>query len=999
MSASTRLLTVLLFLIYCASIPLHGFQAMDDGSAAPGERRVLRNTYGAVIRDAEGNRINYTREQLAAQKVIFQKTKSAAPAVQTDGIMEVPGPKPSWSYAAFGNNIGFGGIAAARLANRTELYMVGGATDYLQYYWYALTYDEANATYSQTFVSPTINDNIVGIKVTNILDDSAKEIVVVLESGRLLFYNQQDKSFLKEISLPLLYRPYIKDLEIADIDSDGIKEFIVATSYDLYVFSDTGTLKWKLEGIAGDDVLAAQMDDDNALEIAVSSGRIIDGITHQVEWYRTEGFGEKLVAGDIDNDGRDELIAVQAWDFIWAFDIERKLPKWSIAAGGDLDTCFLADIDNDSVLELLVGDGQWGEVHAYDTVTQAEEWSIVNPENGVNSIFCCDADNDGVSEVLWAAGEHLYVADWKTLRIEWQNDLLNGPFLGPLFGDLDGDGKEEMVAVSYHSDSYDGGRILVFDNAGHFRALSAPVLGINSYSKIRGLKLTDVDNDGSREILLAADYWHDGVIAIYDFNADNTFTLNWQNATRPSGAGFYSVAAGDIDGDGQMEIVGGTGEGIGDYVYVYNYADGLEEWHSLQHGSGSGLIDHLELADLDNDGAVEIISLVWEGDAHIFNGVTKELDAIIYGDYTALRLFDLSAAVPSIALGDKDGNIEIYRYTAGAYTRVYRQNYGTGAVDGFCSPLDPDWLVFGSSGKINIAASNKIIRTSSKYGATLGRKSLLQKGNALYAGGTYTLLKFNVSRRPYYVFHGNDFDGDNASDIAVFRASEGRWHIKDQPSVSWGTSTDIPVPGDYDGDGDTDIAVYRPSNGRWCIMGQPSTPWGTATDIPVPGDYDGDGDTDIAIYRPSNGRWCIKGQPSIPYGTSEDIPVPADYDGDGDTDIAVYRPSNGRWCIMGQPSIPYGTAEDLPVPADYDGDGDTDIAVFRPSSGRWYIRGAASQAWGVAGDIPVPGDFDGDSDADIAIFRPSTGIWAIKDIQSVQFGVSTDIPLYTHRKY
>jgi hypothetical protein len=43
----------------------------------------------------------------------------------------------------------------------------------------------------------------------------------------------------------------------------------------------------------------------------------------------------------------------------------------------------------------------------------------------------------------------------------------------------------------------------------------------------------------------------------------------------------------------------------------------------------------------------------------------------------------------------------------------------------------------------------------------------------------------------------------------------------------WGTAGDIPVPGDYNGDNITDIAVWRPSDGIWYLKDIGYIHWGT----------------------------------------------------------------------------------------------------------------------------------------------------------------------------
>ncbi len=252
-----------------------------------------------------------------------------------------------------------------------------------------------------------------------------------------------------------------------------------------------------------------------------------------------------------------------------------------------------------------------------------------------------------------------------------------------------------------------------------------------------------------------------------------------------------------------------------------------------------------------------------------------------------------------------------------------------------------------------------------------------------------------------------DFDGSGASDVSVFRPSDGGWYAQGSVALGYGAPGDIAVPADYDGDGRTDVAVFRPGNGVWYVHGSAGADvalaYGANGDIPVPADYDGDGKADMAVFR--SGVWYIHnsagGDTALGYGTSGDIPVPADYDGDAKADVAVFRPSQGAWYIRhstggADTAVGYGTNGDIPVVADYDGDAKADIAVFRPSEGVWYVQGGSASAYGANGDIPVPADYDGDGHADIAVFRPSQGVWYIYNSgggdTAVGYGANRDVP-------
>lgn len=135
-------------------------------------------------------------------------------------------------------------------------------------------------------------------------------------------------------------------------------------------------------------------------------------------------------------------------------------------------------------------------------------------------------------------------------------------------------------------------------------------------------------------------------------------------------------------------------------------------------------------------------------------------------------------------------------------------------------------------------------------------------------------------------------------------------------------------PSDFDGDGASDAAVFSPKNGTWSIMNSGSntlsqTLFGQAGDIPLDGDFDGDSRNDIAIYRPLLKTWFILRSSTnelqiVQFGKGNDKPVPADYDKDGITDIAVFRPSEGIFSILkssdGQvKEILLGEKGDIPI--------------------------------------------------------------------------------------
>ncbi|HET9599728.1 MAG TPA: FG-GAP-like repeat-containing protein [Anaeromyxobacteraceae bacterium] len=467
--------------------------------------------------------------------------------------------------------------------------------------------------------------------------------------------------------------PACAEMKLADLEGDGSIELVclapLSSSYGTsskVVVLDAATLRarWETPALAlGGALAVGNVDADPALEIVTAGGYVFDGKTQANEWAYGAGFGTAVDVGDLDGDGVAEIVGIVDWAAIRVFSATAKSPLYEFRPSwNDLAAVWVGDIDRDGKAEVLVGDGQWGNVTAYrydpKTLGLAVVWQIDSQNHGVTAIGAGDVDGDGALEFVWGSGatssgeDSFVIAGLNpTIGVEWTNtnpNELDGPFIGARLARVGGGAQRLVFASVSTNSSYDGTRIVYLDPATGAWQTSAEV-GTN-WNRSAALDVADLDGDGVDEVLLQTSDYYDGYFTVWD---PAKAAADW---TSPKDVGSAaSVTHADLNGDGYPDFVALTADG---YVHLYDIKQQALLWKSTGLG-GYGL--KVAVADVDGDGAPEVVALTSTRAVvfHASSGATPWLEAASYPVSGGLDLV--------VADGDGDGRPEVFVLTGGGY--------------------------------------------------------------------------------------------------------------------------------------------------------------------------------------------------------------------------------------------------------------------------------------------------------------------------------------------
>jgi hypothetical protein len=411
------------------------------------------------------------------------------------------------------------------------------------------------------------------------------------------------------------------DLRAVDVDGDGALDLVCVVSDRwstgpgtlLVLDASTLTIEWQTAALAGlgSSVAVGNVDHDPALEIVTSGGYVFDGSTRANEWAYAGGFGAAVGTGDLDGDGVDEIVGMQAWDTFRGYSAVAKSSLWEMTRFNS-GALHVADLDGDGRAEVVIGDAQWGNVTAfrYDLATNTLTSIFDMARQGsVYAVGAGDVDGDGTTELVWTGAsmvdfgaDSLFVAGLSSsTAVEWTNTApaqLDGPFVGGRLLRQGAAGNRLVWAVPRTNSGYDGTRLLTLDPATGHVDVSAE-LGSN-WNGVVALDVTDFDSDAIDELYLSTSDLYDGYLQAYDLARGAVWT---SPKLTTFGAGAVAVVAADLDGDAIAELVGMASDG---HVVIYDPMAQTLVWSGV--GMGSTGVD-VAVADLDHDGTPEIVAL------------------------------------------------------------------------------------------------------------------------------------------------------------------------------------------------------------------------------------------------------------------------------------------------------------------------------------------------------------------------------------------------------
>ena len=479
-----------------------------------------------------------------------------------------------------------------------------------------------------------------------------------------------------------------------------------------------------------------------------------------------------------------------------------------------------------------------------------------------------------------------------------------------------------------------------------------------------------------------------------------------------------SVAVGDFNGDGVLDLavayVGVYPGYIGGLSVLLGDGDGtFQVARNFETGNGPSSV---AVGDFNGDGELDL-AVAYIGSYPSYSGAVSVLLGNGDGSFQGPRNFVAGDGPWSVAVGDFNGDGLQDLAVANRYSNNVSVHLGNGdgtfqGAQNFAAGSNPMSVAagdFNGDGVLDLAVANT---GSNNISVLLGR------GDGTFQGSQ----NFGVGIQPISVAVG-DFNGDGVQDLAVANWNsstvsvllgdgEGSFQVAHYFAV--GRYPKSIAVDDFNGDGHLDLAVANDGSSNVSVLlgngdgsFQEAQNFGTGIypgSVAV-GDFNGDGVQDLAVAHGGvlyefwggvsvllgNGDGSFQAAQDFGTGRSSVSVAVGDFDGDGVEDLAVVNsgrtfPSdpgsvsvllgNGDGSFQRAHNFRVGNHPASVAVGDFNGDGVLDLAVAdRSSDSASVLLGIGNGSFQAARYFPAGtgpssvavGDFNGDGVLDLAV--------------------------------